>query len=70
MHDLRALGQRARHLVPGRVNGHHDGGIHAELARGPGDRLAVVAGRIGDHAPGALLGVQRQQRIERAAQLE
>jgi hypothetical protein len=39
-------------------------------ARGIGDRLRVIARRVGNHAARPLLRGQRKQRVERAAQLE
>ena len=43
-HDLAAVGERRLDLRHRRVLGHEDRRVDAELARRPGDRLAVVAG--------------------------
>src|SRR5205085_4172968 len=43
---------------------------YAELARGPGDRLTVIAGARGDDAGRPLLRGQRRQLVDRAADLE
>src|SRR6266498_2016839 len=49
---------------------HADDRAHAEQARGVGDRLAVVAGRGGDHPALALAVVQPGHQVDATADLE
>ena len=44
--------------------------VHAEEPRGEGHRLAVVAGRGGDHPGGPLGGGQLRDQVDTAAHLE
>ena len=53
-----------------RVLRHEDRRADPELARRPGDRLAVVARARRDHAGGALLVAERRELVDRAAHLE
>ena len=50
--------------------GHADDRAHAEEPRGEGDRLAVVAGRGGDHAARPLLRGELRDEVDAAAHLE
>ena len=68
--DLGAVALRRLELGGRRVLGHEDGGVHAGLARGPGDGLPVVAGARGDDAGGALGVRQAGDPVEGAADLE
>ena len=56
-------------FIVGVRTGHDDRHRDAEAAAVVGDRLGVVAGRGSDDAAGALVVVQRQQFVERAALL-
>ena len=53
-----------------RVERHVDARAHSGLARGPGNRLAVVAGARRHDACGALLRVERRDPVDGAADLE
>src|SRR5207248_8878933 len=53
-----------------RVLRHEDARPRPDLARGPRDRLAVVAGARRDDARRALLGAQRRDAVEGTAHLE
>ena len=64
-------------VVPGRVDlrhrrvlRHEDARPRPDLARGPRDRLAVVAGARRDDARRAFLGAQRRDAVEGTAHLE
>ena len=67
---LAAVGQGRVDLRHRRVGRHVDRRVDAELARRPGDRLAVVAGARRDHPGGPLLGREGRKLVERAANLE
>jgi len=58
------------HLVRRHQLRQADAGVHAEHARGVGQRPAVVAGGGRDHALGLLLIAKLSDRVARAAQLE
>ena len=57
-------------LHEGSAFGHDDGDRHAEPPAVIGQRLGVVAGRGGDDTALALIGIQQQQTVQRAALLE
>ena len=54
----------------GRVRRHDDDARDVEHLSGERDGLRVVAGREGDDAAAALVGVQSRERVVRAAKLE
>ena len=69
-HDLGAVRPRRLDLHERRGHRHHDGGRDAQPRGVVGDRLGVVAGGHGDHAPRPRGGVERGELVERAAVLE
>ena len=69
-HDGGAQLPGALHLHERRPPGHHDGGGDAEPGGVVGDRLGVVAGGHGHHAPGPLVGGEQQQPVEGPPLLE
>ena len=68
--NMRAGGFDQRQLGAHRALGHHHVRGDAAIARGPGQRGAVVAGRVRQHAARGGGGVQRPDRIAGAAELE
>ncbi len=68
--DLGAVALHRVELGARRVGRHHDDALRADVARGPRDRLRVVACRDGDDAARALGGSEREHLGERASRLE
>jgi hypothetical protein len=52
------------------VIGYDDAARQAELARGPGHSLAHISGTRRDNPCAQLLGIDLQDRVQRAAKLE
>ena len=69
-HDLGAVRLRRLDLHERRGHRHHDGGRDPQPRGVVGDRLGVVAGGHGDHAPRPRGRVERGELVERAAILE
>ena len=67
---LRAVVLRRLDLRHRRVLRHEDRRLDAGLARGPGDRLAVIAGAGRDDAGAALAPRERRDLVDGAADLE
>ena len=57
-------------LTAGALSGHDHDGADPQQPRRAGDRLGVVAARMGDDAAGPLLGAELGQRVVGAADLE
>ncbi len=70
LHDLGAVAAARFDLAGHRDIGHDDHRVHACRARGPRERLCVIAGRKSDDARRALPVVELAQLVEGSSDLE